>query len=132
MFHFFRKSKFAVVIAIVSLTFSSNAFAEEAQGNRFTNFFRSLFHIPVKATQETAEVAGQTLSNTGEKVVSATGENTAAILQGDLSKTGELVADPIVGTAETAGQSAVETIQIPSEVANSNPDGTTTAEPASV
>jgi len=58
-------------------------------------------------------VTANTLNNTGEKVVSATGENLSGLAGGDLSKTGELVVDPFVGTANTAGQTTAETAQIP-------------------
>lgn len=110
---------FAVVIVSVSLT--SSAFAEEKSGNGVTNFFRRLFNYPVKATQETADTVGTTASNVGEKVVAETGENTAAVVSGDLSKTGELIADPVVGTAETAGQTVSETVQIPVKAAEETP-----------
>jgi hypothetical protein len=100
------KKFFAFAFLILfSVAFSSPVSAAEAKaGNSVTSFFRRLFNYPVKATQETAQDAGTTLSNVGEKVVSKTGENTAAIVSGDLEKTGNLVADPVVGTAETVGQ----------------------------
>ncbi len=108
---------FAFLI-LFSVAFSSPVSAAEAKtGNSVTSFFRRLFNYPVKATQETAQDVGTTLSNVGEKVVSKTGENTAAIVSGDLGKTGNLVADPVVGTAETAGQTVSETAQIPVKAA---------------
>lgn len=106
---------------IVSVGLSSSAFAEAKSENGVTSFFRRLFNYPVKATQETADTVGTTASNVGEKVISATGENTAAIVSGDFSKTGELLGDPLVGTAETAGQTVVETVQIPVKAAEETP-----------
>ena len=95
--------------------------AEEKSGNSVTSFFRRLFNYPVKATQETADTVGTTASNVGEKVIAETGENTSAILTGDLSKTGELVVDPVIGTAETAGQTVAETVQISVKAAEETP-----------
>ena len=62
-------------------------------------------------------MTANTLQNTGEKVVAKAGENTAGVLQGDLSKTGNLVADSVQGSAETVGQTASETVQIPVKAA---------------
>lgn len=118
------KKFFAFLLAVVVSygVASPGAFAaEEKSGNSVTSFFRRLFNYPVKATQETAETVGQTASNVGEKVVAETGENTAAILTGDLSKTGEFVADPVIGTAETVGQTVAETVQIPVKAAEETP-----------
>ena len=106
-------SKKVLVLVIVALTVSSASFAAESKENSLTGFFRSLFHYPVRATQETASMTANTLNNAGEKVVSKAGENTAAILQGDLAKTGNLAGDAVTGTANTAGQTVSETAQIP-------------------
>ncbi len=111
-----------VFLILFSASFSSPvSAAEEKTGNSVTNFFRRLFNYPVKATQATADDVGNTFSNVGEKVVSKTGENTAAIVSGDLGKTGDLVVDPVVGTAETAGQTVSETVQIPVKAAEESP-----------
>lgn len=113
---------FVLAVLVSASAVSPAAFAgEEKSGNGVTSFFRRLFNYPVKATQETADTVGTTASNVGEKVIAETGENTAAILTGDLSKTGELVVDPIVGTAETAGQTVAETVQIPVKAAEETP-----------
>ncbi len=117
------KNFFAFLFLVLfSVSFSIPASAAETKtGNGVTSFFRRLFNYPVKATQETAQDAGATLSNVGEKVVSKTGENTAAIVSGDLGKTGNLVGDPVVGTAQTAGQTVSETVQIPVKAAEESP-----------
>ena len=117
------KKFYALVLAglvLVGLTAPVFA-AEEKAGNSVTGFFRKLFNYPVKATQETAQTTGTTLSNVGEKVVSKTGENTAEGLRGDLSQTGNLVVDPVVGTAQTVGQTVSETVQIPVKAAEESP-----------
>ena len=62
-------------------------------------------------------MTGHTLSNTGEKVIAKTGENTAAVLTGDVAKTPNIVGDAVVGTAQTTGQAAAETVQVPVKAA---------------
>ena len=112
-------SKKFLVMALIGLTTFSVcgvSFAADKE-NSLTGFFRNLFHYPAKATQETAGMTANALQNTGEKVVSKAGENTAGILQGDLSKTGNLAGDAVKGTAETAGQTVSETVQIPVKAA---------------
>lgn len=104
--------------ALICLSVTTGAWAEASTSERsLTGFFRRLFNYPGKAVKETASMTANTLSNTGEKVVSATGENTAAVLGGDVAKTGEWVVDPVKGALETAGQAAVETVQIPVKAA---------------
>ena len=115
MSNFSKKVSILALVALVS--FSGVSFAADNKENSFTGFLKSLFNYPVKATQETASMTANTLNNTGEKVIAKTGENTAEILQGDLSQTGNLAADAVVGTAETTGQTAAETVQIPVKAA---------------
>lgn len=103
-------------LALVAMVFvSTAAFAEESNG--FTAFFKKLFNYPVKATKETAEMTGNTLQNTGEKVIAKTGENTAEVLQGNIAETPKIVTDAAVGTAETVGQTASEAVQVPVKAA---------------
>ena len=110
--------KFLVMALLGISTFSVCGVSSAADNeNSLTGFFRNLFHYPVKATQETAGMTANTLNNTGEKVLSKAGENTAAVLQGDIAKTGNLAADAVKGTAETTGQTASETVQIPVKAA---------------
>ena len=113
--------KKVLVLAIVALTVSSASFAAENKDNSLTGFLRSVFHYPVRAAQETGSMTANTLNNTGEKVVSKAGENTAAILQGDIAKTGNLAGDAVVGTAETTGQTVSETAQVPVKAAEEQP-----------
>ncbi len=120
MSNFSKKVFVWAFVGAISLTACGVSYAAEGE-NSLTGFFRKLFNYPVKATEKTGEMTANTLQNTGEKVVAATGENTAEILQGDLSKTGELVADPVVGAAETTGQTVSETAQIPVQAAQDAP-----------
>ena len=104
--------------ALFTLSVSSAAFAAEGnKGNAVNGFFKRLFNYPVKAVKETGSMTANTLNNTGEKVLAKTGENTAAVLSGDVAKTGSLVADPVVGAAQTTGQTASETVQNPVKAA---------------
>ena len=118
MFRSFRKFSALLLFGIFSLSMASVSFAASSDSeNSVTGFFRRLFHYPVKATQETAGMTANTLQNTGEKVVAKTGENTAEVLKGDVSKTGNIVGDAAVGTLETAGQTTAETVQVPVKAA---------------
>ena len=117
MFQSIRKISALSLFMIFSLSMVSVSFAAGESENSLTGFFRKLFHYPVKATQETAGMTANTLQNTGEKVIAKTGENTAAVVTGDVAKTGQLVTDPVVGTLQTGGQTAAETVSIPVKAA---------------
>ncbi|HTL71082.1 MAG TPA: hypothetical protein VL404_07310 [Candidatus Eisenbacteria bacterium] len=106
------KSFSAVLVALFALSLASSAWAAEGE-NGVSAFFRKLFNYPGKAVKGTASMTANTLNNTGEKVISKTGENTAAVLSGDLSKTPNIVGDAAVGSAQTVGQTASETVQVP-------------------
>ena len=118
-----RKGISAVLFVLAAfLIVSPSAFAADSgEGSGLTGFFKKLFNYPVKATKETAEMTGHTLQNTGEKVIAKTGENTAEVLQGDLSQTPNIVTDAAVGTAQTVGQTASETVQVPVKAAQDEP-----------
>ena len=114
----FKKYASFFAFLVLSLAIVSSAFAEASDSERsLTGFFKRLFNYPVKAAKETVQMTGNTLQNTGEKVVSKTGEKTAEVLKGDVAKTGELVTEPVKGAAETVGQTASETVQIPVKAA---------------
>ena len=109
-----KKYSVFALIALFSVSLVSVSFAETSSTeNSLTGFFKRLFNYPVKATQQTASMTANTLNNTGEKVVAKTGENTSAVLHGDVAKTTNIVTDNVKGTAETTGQAVSETAQIP-------------------
>ena len=112
MRNFVKRFASFTFIGLLSLFVVSSAFAEANKSeNSVTGFFRRLFNYPVKAAKETGSMTANTVNNVGEKVLSETGE--------DLSK-GEVpqaVIQPVVGAAETVGQTAVETVQIPVKAA---------------
>jgi hypothetical protein len=119
-----KKLALIVLAGFIALSSSTPAFAENETGNKVTGFFKRLFNYPGKAVTKTGEMTANTLNNTGEKVVSATGENVHAVATGDFSKTGDLIVDPVVGTAETTGQAVSETVQMPVKAAEENAAGT--------
>ena len=109
-----KKYSVLALVALFSFSLVSVSFAEASNTeNSVTGFFKRLFNYPVKATKETAGMTANTLQNTGEKVISKTGENTAAVVTGDVSKTTNIVTDNVKGVAETTGQTVSETAQIP-------------------
>ena len=111
MFQSFRKFSAILMVGALTLSMTSVAFAEASTSDRsVTGFFRRLFNYPVKATKETAEMTGNTLQNTGEKVLAKTGE--------ELSEgKAEGLVQPVVGAVETTGQTASEMVQIPVKAA---------------
>jgi glucose-6-phosphate dehydrogenase assembly protein OpcA len=112
MSNFSKKVFVLALVGVASLSTCGISYAANEE-NSFTGFFRRLFNYPVKATEKTGEMTANTLHNTGSKVLSQAGENTANVLQGDLAKSGNLAADAVTGTLETAGQTTSETVQIP-------------------
>ena len=109
-----KKYSVLALVALFSISMVSVSFAEASNTeNTLTGFFKRLFNYPVKATQETANMTANTLQNTGEKVIAKTGENTAAVVTGDVAKTANIVTDSVQGVAETTGQTVAETAQIP-------------------
>ena len=117
MSHFSKKFFVLAVLGLFSFSLAGTSFAASDTENSLTGFFKRLFNYPAKATQQTAGMTANALQNTGEKVVSKTGENTEAILKGNVAKTGDLVVAPVVGTAQTTGQAVSETAQIPVKAA---------------
>lgn len=117
-----KKYSVLVLLGVFSLSLVSGAFAETSEGEKsVTGFFKRLFNYPVKATKETAGMTANTLHNTGEKVISKTGENTAAVVTGDVAKTTNIVTDNVQGVAETTGQAVAETAQTPVKAAEETP-----------
>ena len=116
MSNFSKKFLTVTLLGLVTFSICGVSYANDSE-NSLTGFFRRLFNYPVKATQETANMTANTLKNTGEKIVSKAGENTASVFHGDLAKTGSLAANAVTGTAETTGQTASETVQIPVKAA---------------
>lgn len=115
-----------MLFAVLSLAISTVAFAEAGSGEKsVTDFFRKFFNYPGKAVQKTGESLSHTANNTGAKVIEPIASNTAEVLQGDLSQTGNIIAEPVVGAAETTGQAVSEAVQIPVQAAQDEPAAST-------
>ena len=113
----FKKGSVLILAVLFSLLSVCTSYAEETnKGNSFSGFLKKLFHVPVKATQNTAEVAGTAVENTGEKVLSETGES---LSEGNVP---QAIVQPVVGAAETLGEAVVGTVQVVPDAVASNPD----------
>ncbi|MBI4432019.1 MAG: hypothetical protein HY592_00855 [Candidatus Omnitrophica bacterium] len=122
MRNFLKKGRLVLLFSLLSFVAVSPAFAAESKSeNSVTGFFRRLFNYPVKATQETGEMTANTVSNVGEKVLSDSGEH---LSEGEVP---QAVVQPVVGAAETLGQAAAETVQIPVEAAKEDAPDTAPA-----
>ena len=118
MSRFLRAVLVLSMVGLFSVSVTSSVFAESSEsGKSLTGFLKRLFNYPVKATKETAGMTANTVQNTGEKILQPAGENTAAVLTGHVEKTGDLIAEPVKGTLETAGQTVAETAEVPVKAA---------------
>ncbi|MBI3316335.1 MAG: hypothetical protein HYZ87_05110 [Candidatus Omnitrophica bacterium] len=112
MSHLSKKFFGLAMCGLLSVALASSAYAEsESSGKSLTGFLKKLFNYPVRATQETGEMTANTLENTGEKVLAKTGEDLAT------AQVPQAAVQPVVGAAETIGQTVAETVQIPVKAA---------------
>lgn len=116
----------AAIVVLVGLSAPAYADAGEAE-NSVTGFFRRLFNYPVRASEEAAGTTARAVENSGEKILSTAGENTAAIAGGEIERTGELAAEVVTGTLETTGQAVAEVAQIPAKAAEEQAADTSAA-----
>ena len=106
------KKYFALMLVMVFSLSMVSASRAEGNGERSVRgFFQRVFNWGPKTIKNTGEMTANTLNNTGDKVLSQTGEN---IAKGDL---GGVIAQPVKGTLETTGQTAAETVQAPIKAA---------------
>ena len=110
---FMNKIVTGSLILVAGLSLTTASFAEEqgSAGKSVSGFFKRLFKWPVKTVQNTGEMTANTLNNTGDKVLSQTGEK---LSQGQLP---EAIGQTVTGTAETTGQTVSETVQAPVKAA---------------
>jgi hypothetical protein len=120
MSNFSKKIFTAALMGAVLLSTGGVSYAASDAENSLTGFFRRLFNYPVKAVQETGEMTGNALQNTGENLSKA-GESTAATLSGDPATGMNKAGESIAGGFETTGQALSETMQIPVKAAEEEP-----------
>ena len=126
MFRSLKRFAALFLFVIFSASLVSVAFAEAGASEKsVTGFFRRLFNWGPKTVGGEADAVGTTLSNEAG-VLARTGENTGAVLTGDFSKTGDMLTEPVVGTAQTVGQTTAETVKAPVQAAEEN-ESTATA-----
>lgn len=88
--------------------------AERKEPNKVVKFFRGLFHWPVSATKESAEVIIDTTKK-GTDVVTQEGKDIGSVLTGDVQKTDEVVVGPVKGAAETMTSAVEGAVKVPGE-----------------
>lgn len=88
--------------------------AERKEPNKIVKFFRGLFHWPVSATKESAEVIVDTTKK-GTDVVTQEGKDIGSVLTGDVQKMDEVIVGPVKGTAETMTSAAEGVVKVPGE-----------------
>ena len=106
------------VIAIFCLLAASLSWAEgeESVGARFKSFWQNLFKYPARVTEESVDVVSDA-ARKSTAVVTTEVKRVGEVTSGDLAKTKELIVEPIVGTAETIKDTAVDTVKVPIEAA---------------
>ena len=106
----------SALIAMFLLTSVSFAAEKETAGPTAKNFWQKLFNYPANVTKESA----RTVADTGTKgvdVVVKEVKTVGQVTSGEVEKTGELVTEPIKGTADTAVTAVTETANIPAKAA---------------
>ena len=109
------------VILIVFSVIISASYAEEKEtlGAKFKKFWQGLFNYPAKVTEESVDVISDT-GKKGTKVVTTEVKRVGEVTSGDVSKTDELIVEPLTGAAETVTSAVEETVEIPVEAAQEN------------
>jgi len=110
-------SAVCVLLALCFFT-ASVSYAEEKEtvGMKFKRFWQGLFNYPAKVTEKSVDV----ISDTGKKgtaVVTTEVERVGEVTSGDVSKTKELVVEPLTGAAETVKGAVEGAVKIPAESA---------------
>lgn len=102
------------LIFVFTILSGSVSAAEQKEPNKFVKFIRGLFHWPVSATKETADVVVDTTKKSTE-VIAQEGKDIGNVLTGDIQKTDEVIVGPVKGTAETLTQAAEGAVKVPGE-----------------
>lgn len=105
-----------LVVALALLLCAAVPASAAEEKKTFTGFLKKLFHIPAKTAEQSVVVTGNVVENTGEKILSETGENLAA---GNVPQAAVQAA--VIGPAETVGEAVAGTVQIPQTVSETSP-----------
>ena len=110
-----KRGIIAIVIVIALLGFASQALCQEQEqtfGSKFKSFWKKLFNYPANFTDEAVGV----VADTGKKatgVVTAEFKRVGEVTSGELSKSKDLVVEPLENTAETVKYAAEGIVKTP-------------------
>ena len=116
------RKRFAIVLCVAlafCLILSCISVAQEKQTGceKAKSWWQKLFNYPANVTNEAAGIASEAVTGAVgvvTKEVKAVGQVTS----GDLEKTGDLVTEPLVGTAQTASKVIEGATAIPDKANN--------------
>ena len=109
--------KFLVTTSVIfTLFFTLNniSYAQDKQatGKQVKSFWQKLFEYPANVTNETAGVVTEAITGT-VSVVTKEVKTVGQVTSGELGKTGDLVTEPLVGTAETTKKAIEGAVAVP-------------------
>lgn len=100
------------VILVCSVIAGSAQAAGEQEPNGFVKFWRGLFHWPVNATKNSAEVVVDTTKE-GVNTIAQEGKDVGGTLTGSGDAAKDLVVNPVKGTGETVKTGVVGAAEMP-------------------
>ena len=116
-----KKSSLQLTAALflISLLFVDVSYAEDkpAAAGKVKSFWQKLFEYPANVTNEAAGVVSDAITGT-VGVVTKEVKTVGQVTSGDLGKTGDLVTETLVGTAQTASKVIEDTAAIPDKANN--------------
>lgn len=101
----------AVILACSMIAGSVQA-AEQQEPNAFVKFWRGLFHWPVNATKNSADVIIDTTQQ-GVNTIAQEGKDVGGTLTGSGDAAKDLIVNPVKGTGETVKTGVVGTADMP-------------------
>ena len=109
-----KKGLFLAVAIIVacSVVIGSVQAVEQQEPNAFVKFWRGVFHWPVNATKDSAEVIVDTTKK-GVDTIAQEGKDVGGALTGSGDAAKDLIVNPVKGTGETIKTGVVGTAEMP-------------------
>jgi len=115
-----KRGIIAIVVFMTLLGFASQVLCQEQQqqtfGSKFKSFWKKLFNYPANFTEETVDV----IAGTGKRatgVVTTEVKRVGEVSSGELSKSKELVLEPLENAAETVKYAAEGIVKTPVKAA---------------